>query len=342
MTNLSTLAVGGVPVFGNLGGIPFTGNYWFVNPAIGADGNDGSAALPLATLYEAHRRCIAGNNDVVVLVGNGSTSATARLSLALAQASNSAATAGTLLWTKNATHLIGVTAPARIFQRARIAPPTGTYTEATFNSLNFVSVTASGCYFANFSVYCGFSTGANGMICWQDTGSRNAYNNVSFLGMEDAESAQGTASRTLKIGTAGSGELAFYDCVIGSDTTTRTVANATLELAGGTPRNTFIRCTFPFMTSSASVLGILGTGDACIDRWQLFQDCTFINAIKSTSTGMTALVSLTTASPGGLLLFKSCTAVGMTKWGGTNALANSYVDGGAPTAATTGLAVNPS
>ncbi len=34
--------------------------------------------------------------------------------------------------------------------------------------------------------------------------------------------------------------------------------------------------------------------------------------------------------------------IGITKFGDTNGLANSYVDGGAPTAATSGIAVNPS
>ncbi len=333
----------GVPVLGNVSGLPFTGNYWFVNPANGADGNDGTPELPLATLYEAHRRCIDGNNDVVILIGDGTNTGTARLSTALAQASDSTATAGTLVWSKSATHLVGVAAPTMIGQRARIAPPTGTYTggpSGTFGSATFVSVTATGCYFANLDVYVGFSTGYNGMLGWVDSGGRNAYSNVNFQGMNDAASAQGANSRTLKI-TGSTGENTFYNCVIGGDTTTRTAANASLEFAGGTPRNIFKGCVFPFQGSAAGVLGILGTGASCMDRFQLFQDCMFINNIKSTSTAMTVLASLTNASPGGLFLFKNPTLVGITDFGDTNALANSYVDGGAPTAATTGIAVNP-
>ena len=90
------------------------------------------------------------------------------------------------------------------------------------------------------------------------------------------------------------------------------------------------------------MLGILGTGADCLDRWNEFVNCRFYSNIKSGATQITVLSSLTNAAPGGLLLFKSCTTVGMTKFGDTIALANSYVDGGAPTAATTGLAVNPS
>lgn len=323
--------------------VPFTGNFWWVNPATGVDGNTGKTpGRAFATLYRAHQMAVDGNNDVIVLVGNGLATGTARLSLANAQAIDSTATVGTLKWTKNATHLIGVCAPTGVAQRSRIAPPTGTYTQATFASGNFVTVSGSGCYFSNISIYNGFSTGGTNQICWTDTGNRNCYVNVNFQGMADAASAQDTGSRSLKIGAAGSGEHTFIRCTIGEDTIARTVANASLEFAGGTPRNRFIECLFPFFTSNAGVLGILGTGAACMDRWQSFERCVFVNNIKSTSTQMTVLASLTNASPGGLMMVKDCTVIGATKWGDTNALANTYVDGGPPTAGTTGIGINPS
>lgn len=333
----------GVPVLGGAGGIPFTGNYYFVDPANGLDGNSGLAPdEALATLYEAYDKCTAGNNDVVILIGNGAASGSARLSLALAQTVNSAATAGTLTWNKDATHLIGVCAPTSVAQRARIAPPSGTYTQATFGSGNFITMSANGCYIANISVFNGFSTGGTNQIAWTVTGSRNCFVNVHFGGMGDAASAQNTGSRSLKIGSGGSGENTFIDCTIGLDTVTRTVANASLELAGATPRNRFRGCIFPFMTSAADPLGIIGTGNGCVDRWNLFEDCVFYNAVDSTSTTMTALASFTTASPGGSLVFKRCLAAGITKFGDTNALANSYIDMAAVSASAGGLAVNPS
>lgn len=333
---------GGMPVTPGVP-VPFTGKTFWVDPLNGSDGNNGrKPSAAFATLYMAHAACTSGNNDVVYLIGNGGTSATARLSLALAQSVNSAATAGTLAWTKSATHLIGITAPTTVAQRARIAPPTGTYTQATFGSGNFVTVSGSGCYFSNFSLFNGFSTGGTNQICWTDTGGRNLYNNVNFGGMGDAASAQATGSRSLKIGSAGTGENTFIRCTVGLDTVTRTVANASLELAGGTPRNRFIECVFPFQTSSADVLGILGTGNACVDRYNLFENCKFINNIKSTSTAMTVLSSFTTASPGGLLLMTDCTLVGIGEFGDTNGLANTYIDGGTVTAGSSGIAVNPS
>lgn len=329
----------GVPVLGNIGGIPFPGNYYFVDPVNGADGNDGNADLPLATLYEAHRRCTAGNNDVVILVGNGLASGSARLSLANAQAIDSSATDGTLDWSKDATHLIGVCAPTHISQRARLAPPSGTYTAATFGANALVNVTAAGCLFSNLSAWAGFSTGNAAFINWTDAGVRNAYVNVHFQGLADAASAQGTAARSLKI--SGGGEHSFTNCTIGIDTVTRTVANASLEFSGGTARSTFTECIFPFMTSAATPLGIIVSAAAGSDRFQFFDRCTFINAVKSTSTAMDGLSTLA-ASMGGMLVFKDCTLVGITEFG-TDATSRGqiYVDGGTVTAATSGIAVNP-
>lgn len=332
----------GVPVLPATG-LAFTGKVFFVDPANGSDGNRGdSVGKAFATLYKAHSVMTSGNNDVCYLIGNGAASGSARLSTALAASVDSTVTAGTLNWTKSACHLIGVCAPTSIAQRARIAPPSGTYTVTTFGSANFIVVSGSGCMFANISVFNGFSTGGAAQIAWTDTGSRNYYENVNIFGMGDAGSAADAGSRSLKIGAAGSGENTFVNCVIGGDTVARSAANASLELAGGTPRNRFINCVFPFQTSAATPLGILGTGNACVDRFNEFRDCSFINNIKSTSTVMTVLASFTTASPGGLLLHKNSTLVGITDFGDTNGLANSYVDGGPPDAATTGIAVNPS
>lgn len=340
----------GIPM---VGGVPFGPDSvaWFVDPQSGQDGNDGkSPTSAFATLYRAQYAAVAGRNDVVFLLGtmssSSSTVGTARLSLANAVAAVAYApsgtatpTSGTLVWAKNGVHLIGVAAPNQN-SRARIAPPSGTYTAATFGSANFVTVSATGCVFSNISVYHGFSTGTTAQICWTDTGGRNVYDNCEFLGMNDAASAQNASSRSVKI--SGSGESVFVNCQIGGDTTTRTVANASLELASGTTRNKFINCVFPFHTSSADVLGILGTGNNCVDRWNLFDRCTFFNAVDSSSTQMTVLASFTTAAPNGTLVFKDCASYGMTKFGDANALANSVIDMPAVSAAAGGLMVNPS
>lgn len=299
------------------------GQSFFLDVVNGDDDNDGkSPGNAFATLQAAYDACTAGKNDVVFLIGDGATTATARLS-------------ANFDWAKAATHLIGISSGVNISNRSRIAP-----TAAVAAFANFFTVSASGCLFQNIQWYQGFDTGTTAQICLTVTGGRNLFLNCHVAGMGDAASAQDAGSRNLKI--SGTGENMFVDCTIGIDTVTRTAANASVEFASATPRNQFLNCTFPLMTSSATVLGILGTGNGCVDRFQTFKDCLWINAIASTSTVMTVLASFTTASPGGLLLFFRNTLVGVTDYGDTNGLANSYIDGLTGAAATSGIAVNPS
>ncbi len=298
----------GVPVLGGAGGVPFTGKYFFVNPATGADGNDATPELPLQTLYEAHRRCTAGNNDVVILIGNGGTTGTARLSTALAQANAQVAgttvTAGTLVWSKNATHLIGIAAPS-YNTRARISNTT-TETLTTFGSGNLVTVTASGCYFANFSVFQGFATGGASEICWTDSGGRNSYNNVVIQGGGDAASADTTTFRSLLI-SGSTGENKFTNCIIGLDTTARgNKATVEMEISGGSPRNIFQNCKIVTYAKNAGACWV-NIGGAGIDRDVLFDNCTFFNPVlPATGANATAMTvgMIVDAAAGGVVLVK--------------------------------------
>lgn len=329
----------GVPVMPGLPSV-FTGNYYFVDPATGSDSNPGTSSdRPFATLYRANAAVTSGNNDVIFLIGDGATTGTARLSTALAQTIDSTATSGKLTVSKDAVHIIGI-ASASNNSRARIAPPSGTYTAATFNSAVMIEFSGNGCSMTNVSVFNGFSTGTTSQIAVKVSGSRNVFTDCQFQGMCDAASAASAGSRSLMV--TGGGENVFNNCIIGADTVARGAANASLELAGATPRNSFNRCVFPVQTSAATPLFVLGTGAGCVDRWNVFDNCLFLNNIKSTSTIMTVGASFTNASPGGMLVFRGGMAVGMTKWGDTNALANSFIDMPAVSAAAGGLGLAPS
>lgn len=300
------------------------GNVVYCNPSSAFTGQqDGSAAKPYTSLVTAYGILRNGMNDVLVLVGNGAASGSARLT-------------GTFTWAKDAAHLIGVDSPVLYSQRARITPASGA---TAFTP--FFTISGNGCIFQNIQWFDGFGTGTTSQIGILLTGSRNYFQNCHIAGMADNESAQSAGSRSLKIGLAGSGENVFDSCVIGVDTIARTQANASIELAGATARNRFRGCTLPFFGSAAGVLGILGTGNGCCDRDNSFEDCLFINQTKSTSTGMTALLSFTTATPGGMVIFKRCAMVGVTKFGDTNGLANSFLDMAAPSNSAGGLMVPP-
>ena len=306
----------GIPTFGAGGLLPFTGNYFWVNETTGSDGGPGTADQPFKTLAHAQVAATANNGDVVFVEGTIHTTAT-------------------LNWAKDGVHLIGLTAPCAS-PRARISQ-TGS---VLFTPL--VNVTAQGCIFANLGTFHGFASNS-AQVCWVEAGQRNCYSNVVFLGGMNATAAGHVGARSLVVGAAGQGENLFEDCVIGGDTVLNSGNSASLEFAGGSPRNTFRRCTFPRETSAAGAFFVTApTGS--VDRWNQFENCTFINNINSASTQMTVGVSMGVAGggPNGILMMKDCSLIGATKWGNAGALGQMYVDGGAPTAATTGLAVNPS
>ena len=309
--------------FGQVGA-PFTpnGKVVYLQPgATGVQTQTGSQTQPYTSLATAYSALVTSQNNVLMLVGDGTTGGTAR---------NDAATT----WSISGGSLIGYCSPTLFSQRARIAP-----TGATTAFTPFFTISGSGNLFQNISWFDGFNTGTTSQICMVVSGTRNVFQNCQIAGMGDTTSAGSSGSRSLKIT---GGENLFEDCVIGLDTIARTTTNASLEFSGAPARNVFRRCIFPFDATNAGVLGILGTGAECMDRFQVFDNCLFINNIKSTSTAMTVLGSLTSASPGGLLLYKQSVFVGIGEYGDTNGLANSYIDGLTGAAATSGIAVNPS
>lgn len=310
-----------------------TGNVFYCDPVNGLDTNLGTSPQPGATpgqgpvqtLAAGYALLTSGHNDVLVLIGNGASTGSARIT--------------TFTWAKDAAHLFGICSPTGISQRARIAFP---LTAGLTVTPAFFTLSGNGCLFQNVSFFQGASAGQTGIaasICVTVSGGRNSFVNCDIEGMGDTTASASATSRSLKI-TGTTGENRFVHCNIGLDTVTRTNANASVELAGGTPRNSFEDCTFQALSGDGASLTVLATGANAIDRWQSFQDCTFMNCIKSGATAQAVLISMTSASPGGLIILQSCFSVGNTKLGDTNALANTYVLGPTPVSGAF-LAINP-
>lgn len=296
----------GMPLFGIAGVPPFTGNFFWVDETNGSDGNTGGPADPFKTLSRAHSACLAGNNDVVFLSGTVHTTAT-------------------LAWSKNNTHLIGLTAPSNN-DRARISQTGST----VFSPL--VNVTAQGCIFKNLGTFHGFAD-ASTQICWAEAGGRNNYDNVQFLGMGNATAAAQAGSRSLTV--AGSGENLFVGCTIGLDTVTRgTAVNASLEFLTATPRNVFRSCIFQALVSLATEVHVT-VGSGGLDRYALFDKCSFINAVESGGTTMNAAITAN-ASAGGAILVQDAFSLGATAIATTGPV---YGTGNVPVATTSGIAI---
>lgn len=296
----------GMPLGGMSGILPFTGNVFYVNESTGNDGNSGGMYDPLASLTQALSLCADGNNDVIFLTGTVHVSAT-------------------VTWSKSKTHLIGL-APDLVTQaRARISQTGST----VFTPL--VNVTGTECKFVNIGSFHGFAN-ASTQICWQDAG-RNEYTRCLFGGMGNATAAAQAGSRSL-LCTGTTGESTFISCQIGIDTVTRNAANASLEFAAGTPRNYFKECTFPMMTTNASAVWVT-VGSGGMDRWAIFDDCYFINAVESTSTTINAGITAN-ASAGGAIVLQHVISVGATAIATTGPV---YGVGSVPNASTSSIAI---
>ena len=278
----------GIPTFGTTGLPPFTGNYWWVQETgtVGASGGAGTSSKPFNSLQEAHDAATNNNNDVVLLVGTVHQTAA-------------------LTWTKNLTHLYGVCAPLKRGKRARIS-----VTGATPFSF-LANVSGSGCLFQNFGTFYGFPTvGATTPICWQDTGGRNNYNLVEFLGFGDGTATTGTSNltgaRAFKF-NSNNGESIWNNCVFGVDTETRNATNYTLEIAGNAPRLSLVDCVFEaYLGASGGASSHLLIGAAGIDRYIDFVRCRFHNALNAGATVMEQAFNLN-AAMGGTVFLDQCT-----------------------------------
>ena len=307
----------GVPVLGTVGGIPMTGTYFFVDPATGSDAYDGlSPETPFQSLTAAYNAATAGNNDVIVLIGDGSTTGTARLT-------------ATLTWSKNATHLIGVTAPTMLNQRARIS----TLTTATVNINPLMTISASGCIFANFSFFQGVGQSATDEQLLDITGDRNYFYNVQFGGMGHATGAGRAGSYCVYLNDGD--ENTFDSCTFGLDTVNRSAANASVKFRGQSQRNVFRNCLWPMYATAATPLFIDANAVGSIDRFQWFSSNTFMN----TGTSSVAAVVAFNASQGGKIVLDNCSAVGATDWTATDT-ATVQITGAVPNGDTSGMAVD--
>jgi hypothetical protein len=292
---------------------------FYIDAANGGAGRAGDSPDKAVISLEAGYAFLTDKkNDSLVIIGDGATTGTVRLTAAM-------------IWAKSQCRLVGRTAPTLFSSRARIAPAAATTAFA-----NFLALSGSGNVFENIAIVQDFTTDGDNQIALTISGHRNVFKNCHIYGIAKGSDAGG---RCLKI--AAGEENLFEDCVIGVDTITRSAANASIEFSAGAARNVFRRCILPFHMSAGTPLAVKVAAAAGSDRFQLFEDCSFINAVGSGSTTMTALCTLA-AAMGGVIVFRNCTLVGITGFGSdATSRGQIYIEGGTPAAASTGLAVAP-
>ena len=229
-------------------------NIYFVDPVNGSDSNPGTAReLPMASITGAYAKCVSGQNDVVAYIAG-----TSGITLSAA-----------LVWSKSYTHLIGLCAPTRVGQRARIFQ-LSTLTAAS----PLITVSGSGCIFKDLYIFQGVDD-ATSLINVSVTGGRNYFENVHFAGGGHATQAiNGGASLQLN----GGSENTFVNCTIGVDTIAAATGMVGILFDGEASRNIFEDCIVTMYAGHTGAAFVEVTDGTGIDRYTLFKDCNFINS----------------------------------------------------------------
>ena len=237
------------------------GTFYYVDPKNGNDSNTG--LLPSGawqSLTHATSVVKGGQNNVVVLMSDGTTASTARLS-------------ATLAWSLNATHLIGISAPTTNSQRARISHPT----TATLNISPLLNITASDCIFMNFSIFQGIGQSSTAeQEVDINGGQRNYFYNVDFQGMGSANGAGQSTSYVLAF-KGDAAENTFERCNFGVETEPRTAANSTIVVAAGATaeRNEFYDCFFSMYPTTVQTQTHLLISGSLNGSHMTFKNCLF-------------------------------------------------------------------
>lgn len=287
--------MGGIlPLMG--GRVASTGDakVYFVDPANGSDGNTGfSPDKALDTITAAYNKTVDKAGDVVYLLNDGNTSGSAR------------ETAG-IVWSNDNTHLVGLCAPS-INQRSRITPASNTTDVDAFTP--FLTVSGNGNIFMNVSLVQGNSEDGVASVGISCTGLRNYFSDVSVLTGQHANQGD-EVSYSVQI----TGEENVFDrCYIGTDTISRgnNAASANVRFGSGATdqaaRNIFRDCYFMMFADDTEPLFISMQNENDAMRWNLFDNCNFINTGSSTIDA--AVVWTGTSSR---LFLKNCAFFGMT------------------------------
>ena len=264
-------------------------NVYIVDAANGSDSNPGTSfKKPLATIAAAYALCTANQHDVVLYLASSSG-----INLSAA-----------LTWSKNYTHLVGWCAPTHVAQRSRIFQ-LSTLTGAS----PLLTISATGCIFRDFYIFQGVND-ATSLINVSVTGGRNYFKNVHFAGGGHATMAiDGCASLKLD----GAEENTFEDCTLGVDTIAAATGVTCLLFDGEAHRNIFKNCRFTLYAGNAGANFVEVADNTGIDRYNIFENCMFINTVTGTALTSAFVIPAGMGAPRRLIL-KDCLGLGFSKW----------------------------
>lgn len=299
-------------------GLPhIMGTWYYVDPENGASTASGtsfeSAVDDIATAYGL---CTTGDGDGIIIYASGTS------------ASNTTSYLDTtLVWSKHGITVVGICAPTRMYQRARITATNG---NTTNNFADLIEVTGNNNAFYNLHLYqAADSTSAIGGL--KVSGSRNYFENVHVAG------ACGATAAATHYSLFSSGEENTYvNCVFGTDTVDRgNNASCEILLDGTGYRNRFYNCETIAFVSTGTAHGAVESADATsIGRHVIFDGCIF-NVFQA-NTGLPSMASwfIGTAPTSGAIIVKDSICPGYAAWDATGGNDRVYVN--MPTTAASG------
>lgn len=313
-----------------LGGVPMGGQFqsepdstiWL--KASGSDGRNGrSPSRAVLTLGQAHTLIPADKNGVVYLVSESNSAGSTTIRIADA----------TETWSKDGTHLIGVAGGQMIGSRARISN-----TAATADVSPLMAWSADNGSMKNIHIFYG-EADAGDLGAFQVSGERNYFYNCHFAGIgNDTQDAADAYSLSLT-----GDENLFEKCVIGLDTIGRgTASNSELQLVASqtATRNIFKDCIFLTFADAAGHQFVKSTGDLSLDRFLMFDNCSFINSgVNAGGVEMTEAFDLSTTM-GGTVIIKDCALYGAIEWDAGDG-GDIEIVGSSGIAATSGIGLEP-
>jgi len=306
---------GGIPVYGTLPAI--RGQYYFVVPGIGSNGNSGkSMDKPLADITTAYGKCTDGAGDGIAHVSYGSTAA----------ATSSALTA-VIDWSKNGITTVGLSSGSIYEGRARISA------SATADLAYLIDVQGANNLFVNLNI-ANYGDANTALGCLKVTGNRNKFVGCHIHGGGHATPGAVALSAGSSLGchdlNLASSENEFVDCLFGTNTIIRAAANANIVLSAAQSKNKFTGCEVLSYSATAGK-GAIGLYTAsALNGWIIFKDCTFTNWNPGAVTALTSVLLATGAAPNNCgLLFQNCGMIGWALWDSVTGNDKVYVTHGA-------------
>jgi hypothetical protein len=294
-------------IVGTINGLPFPGGIgmgkvFHVAPVTSSGVNFRDQLLEggvdpgtiFSTVAAAEDACVAGRNDTV-FVNQAAYALTAHLD-----------------WDKAFTHLIGVGAPIRVAQRARITCATAADVSPMFH------VSGQGCIFYNL-MFSNDGVDTGNLITMQVDSQSNYFGNCYFANGSATNAIAGGAALALG-GSSTSLYNVFERCTIGSANTISSSTYRALLFNGVNTKSTLFKdCHFTLQASAATVafveLNSSGTGN---DTYILFDGCFFRNVTSTSLTSAFVIPAGQDSNTRQIDIMPNCMMWGAANWDSGN------------------------